>query len=129
VSTAVPVSSISRPALWFGLLGGALAWLVHLLGAYAAAEFGCVGGLGERQQWGVSLVAWLVIAVTAAALVPAMAATLIAYRCYRRLPEGAADAEPSAERLAARAGMLTSGLFALVIVFESIPVLYYLRAC
>jgi hypothetical protein len=115
--------------LWFGLLGGALSWLVHLLAAYAAAEFGCVGGLGEHQRLGISLVAWLVLAATGATLLAALAAALVAYRSYRRLPDAPDDTATGAERLTAWAGVLTSGLFALVIAFESIPILYFLRGC
>jgi hypothetical protein len=45
---------ISRPALWFTLWSGAVAWLLHLLLVYGIAEFGCGSGLGDRQVLGIS---------------------------------------------------------------------------
>jgi hypothetical protein len=113
-----------RGALWFGLLGGAAAWTAHLTLAYAAAEFGCVGGLGVRGYLGVSLVAWLELALTAVTTLVAASATAVAYRAFRRLRP-----DEAAERYAARAGLLTSGLFTFIILFESIPILYYLHRC
>src|SRR5687768_2504269 len=75
----------SRAAIWFGLFGGAIAWTVHLMLAYAAAEFGCVGGLGDRDYLGFSLVAWLEVALTLATTLIAGAATAVAHRQHRRL--------------------------------------------
>lgn len=138
--------AVSRGALWFGLLGGAIAWTVHLMFAYAAAEFGCVGRLGERGYLGITLVAWLEVALTSATALVAGAATFVAYRCDRRLRDdaiqmgaaqtNAADSNAAltnaalvAEQYTARAGLLTSGLFTFIILFESIPILYYLRNC
>ena len=123
-------SQVSRRALWFGLLGGAIAWTFHLMLAYAAAEFGCVGQLGERSYQGLSMVAWLELALTSVATLAAGAATLVAYRSYRRLRSiEAKENTVAAEQHAAYAGLLTSGLFTFIILFESIPILYYLQRC
>jgi hypothetical protein len=127
MSTVAREVEVSRGALWFGLFGGALAWTAHLMFAYAAAEFGCVGRLGERGYLGVSAVAWLVLALTAAATLASAAATAVAYRSPRRLQSGQAGQD--AERYTAWAGLLTSGLFTFIILFESIPIFYYLHAC
>lgn len=131
MSTAVPEVQVSRGALWFGLFGGAAAWTAHLMLAYAAAEFGCVGRLGERTSLGISLVAWLVLALTAATTLASGVATAVAYRCHRRLRshEARHEAPVAAERYTAWAGVLTSGLFTFIILFESIPILYYLNRC
>ena len=56
MSTVAQRFEVSRGALWFGLFGGAIAWTVHLMFAYAAAEFGCIGRLGERGYLGITLV-------------------------------------------------------------------------
>ena len=79
------ISDVSRASLWFGLFGGAIAWTIHFMSAYAVAEFGCVGKVGERIYWNISLVAWLELALTALALLVAAAATAVAYRSQRRL--------------------------------------------
>lgn len=137
MSTAAPPAAggrragVSRGALWFGLFGGAGAWTAHLMLAYAAAEFGCVGRLGERVYLGITMVAWLVLALTVVTTLTSGAATVVAYRSHRRLrsEEAEEDAAGAAERYAARAGLMMSGTFTFVILFESIPVLYYLHSC
>lgn len=126
-----PPAKVSRACLWFGLFGGGIAWMFHLLSAYAAAEFGCVGGLGERNFWNLSFVAWLELALAAIAALIAAVATAVAYRTLRRLQSSmhGATGGGDAERYTARTGLLTSGIFTFVILFESIPILFYLRNC
>lgn len=123
-------SDVSRPTLWFGLLGGGVAWTAHLVVAYVVAEFGCVGGLGSRSFAGLSWVAWLEIAITALTTIVAAAATAVARRSQRIIATRAEDQLAAAfEAHTARAGVLTSGLFTIIILFESIPILFYLRDC
>jgi hypothetical protein len=122
---------VSRGALWFGLLGGAIAWTAHLMLAYVAAEFGCVGRLGERSYLGISMVAWFEIVLTVVMTLASGAATAVAYRSHRRLRSSVTgeDNALAAERYTAWAGVLTSGTFTFIILFESIPILYYLHSC
>lgn len=122
---------VSRASLWFGLLGGAIAWSVHFISAYVVAEFGCVGGLGERSYWNISYVAWLELGLTVFAFLMAAFSTMVAYRSQRGLASGTACpcSEQCAVRSTARAGMLSSGLFTFVILFESIPIFFYLHRC
>jgi hypothetical protein len=128
-----PQRRINRAALWFGLLGGGVAWTGHLLSAYLIGEFGCVSGLGERHIQGVTVVAWLVLAASLAALLLAGAATLIAYRTRERLagepqPDCAGDeSNPGLEM--AHTGLVASTWFVLIIAVETIPIFYYLRHC
>jgi hypothetical protein len=128
MSTRAGNVDVSRKALWFGLLGGAAAWSVHLLFAYGIAEFGCLSQLGERHYLAISLVAWLELALTVATTLAAAAATAVAYFLDRRL-RSSASAEGAAMQYTARAGLLASGMFTLVILFESIPILYYWNRC
>ncbi len=123
--------SVSRAALWFGLFGGAIAWTVHLLGAYAVAEFGCLGRPAHYDYLGITLVAWMELALTAVTTLAAVAATAVAVHCYRRLQssEPAEVTGPTAERDTAWAAVLTSGTFVFIILFESLPILYYLQSC
>ena len=131
MSTEAKEVKVSRGALWFGLFGGGIAWTAHLMFAYAAAEFGCVGRLGERAYLGISIVAWLELALTVATALASGAAMAVAYRSHCRLRTIAQepDSARAAERYTARAGLLTSGLFTFIILFESIPIFYYLRNC
>lgn len=124
-------SEISRASLWFGLLGGAIAWTIHFMLAYTIAEFGCVSGLGQRSYWNISLVAWLELAVTAVASSVAAAATAVAYRnqvCLLSISPTTTNSV-DVEQYTARAGLFTSGIFSFVILFESIPIFFYLRNC
>jgi hypothetical protein len=119
-----------RASLWFALIGGGGAWMIHLLAAYAIAEFGCVSGLGDRLYGDLSVIAWMQIALTAATTLMAGAATAVAYRRHRELQSiRAVDATLVAERSTATSGLLASGLFTFVILFESIPILFYLHDC
>ena len=113
------------------MLGGGGAWLVHLVAAYAIAEFGCVGRLRQVSFAGLTAVAWMIIATSLLTLLIAVASTLIAYRSERRL-RGCHDANElrsDAEAEVARTGWITSSLFALVILVESLPIFYYLKDC
>jgi hypothetical protein len=116
--------------LWFGLLGGPLAWLAHLLLVYVIGEFGCLSPLANRIWLGLTPVAWMVIGATAITLVPAALATLVAYRGMNRLGVARDNGDTEQGRpLLAYGGVPASGIAALTILVESLPVLYYLRDC
>jgi len=131
MNDVAPPDIVPRGALWFGLLGGAVAWTLHLMLAYGIAEFGYVSGVGRQNYGGLSLVAWLVLALTAAATLLGLSATIVAYRWQQRLPppQEGEDNAVATERSTARTGWLTSGIFTFVILFESIPILFFLHGC
>jgi hypothetical protein len=121
-----------RPAsLWFGVLGGAGAWTVHLLGAYLIAEFGCETGTDRHTVAGIMLPAWLLLALTALMLAIGVASTWIALRLRGRLraTDDLSDPRIAAPRHLAHAGFLTSGLFTLIILIQSAPIFFYLQRC
>lgn len=125
-------AAAKRGQLWFGLFGGALAWLVHLVGLSVTAEWGGLSGLDERMMGGISVVAWLVLLWTALTAAVALGATWVAVRLRRQMnsrqtSEQTVDDKLANSRFMARTGMLLSGLFLLIIVVETIPVFYYLR--
>jgi hypothetical protein len=112
-STPAPL----RRRRWFALLGGAIAWFVHLIAIFLISEFGCVAGLDERLWANISVVAALLLGASVIPLVVAIAAAIVGYRDRQ-----------SADWLA-QAGALMSGLFALIIAVQSIPALFYVRGC
>ncbi|MBA4068055.1 MAG: hypothetical protein C0501_31000 [Isosphaera sp.] len=121
---------VARWRLWFGLLGGAGAWTEHLLLAYAVAEFGCRTPAGHDTHLGLTVVTWLLVGVSAASLLVALAATWVAHRSRGRLSrDGDPAAEDAPRAYLATAGLIQSGAFAFVILVESVPILYYLRDC
>ena len=119
-----------RGKLWFGLLGGAIAWLAHLLLSWIVGEFGCLAGLGEITLLGLAGTAWLVILVSLATFAVSVAAAVAARAVGKRLrPEADSLDQTGSDRFLARIGVITSGLFAFVILVESIPVFFFLRSC
>ena len=115
------------------MLGGALAWLAHLMAAYGIAEFGCVGEAGQETWLGISVLSWAVIGATVVTELIALAAIVAAWFAAPR-PAGApaiTDDEPvqQSRSQTGHIAVLTSALFAAAIVFETIPIVYYLQSC
>lgn len=119
-----------RLTRWFAFLGGGVAWTLHLMLSYTAAEFGCVSGLHHRVWMGASAVTWMLIAISGACLLSAVAATGVAYRADAGATRSAdtAAAEDAAPYLL-RAGLIANAIFTLVILVQCLPILYYLRRC
>lgn len=122
---------VDTRALMFGLLGGALAWLGHLLAVYVIAEFGCLSRLRDVLFLGMTAVAWLILAVSLLTFLAAAAATAVAWLAWRRLQaysHEATDPRGAAAHFA-WAGVLMSGLFTFVIAAETIPIFWFLKEC
>lgn len=123
--------TVNRWALYFGWLGGAVAWAGHFAVAYVAAEFGCLSGFGHRTFAGVNAVAWVVIGATVLALGVTAAAMWTAYRLDKVLEvdeRGGTDTQTPRAHLA-RTGLITSSLFAFLTVIQAVPVFFFLREC
>lgn len=99
----------SSVALWFGALGGPIAWLIDLQIRYAVIQYACNNHAP-----------WLMWVVTLAALALAVIAALVAFS-HRR-------SDWKRERFMALAGGAISSLFALAILAMAIPDLF-LRVC
>lgn len=127
----------SRARLWFGMFGGAVAWTVHLIAASITAEWGGFAGLDQWKLLGVTSIVWAIFALSLVLGVAALVSALLAYRAWRRVNEVHAalddDNDPwdsgtgDSTRLMALAGLVLSGLFLLIIVAQTIPLLFYLR--
>jgi hypothetical protein len=121
---------VSRGMLWFALLGGGVAWAVHLGGAWAISEFGCVAGIQRSLLLGVSVVAWAIVAVSVMAFAVAVAATVVGWRRENRLElRDPADRVDGSAMYMCRAGWITSGIFAFIILVQSVPIFFYLGDC
>lgn len=127
-------ADVSRWGLWFGLAGGVVAWLLHFLLAYAISEFGCVGGW-DRINWaGLTAITWSLLAVTVLGVGLAGASVLIAARARKRLEDQHLDAPGEPGVAAAGFWMAWTGYMVglvslVVIVVQSIPILYWLGDC
>ena len=131
--SATPVTSeagVGRGRLWFGLLGGPVAWTAHLMLAYAIAEFGCLSAFGRRTLLGLTAVTWGLLVVSAATLAVAVVAALVARRSREQAPEpGDPNADGPPKGYVAAAGLYLSGFSAFVIAVQTVPIFYYLRDC
>jgi hypothetical protein len=128
----------SRRQLHFAFFGGGIAWTLHLLLSYLISEFACLAQVDDAQFLGVMLIAWSLLAVSVIMLGTASAAALVGWRAKRALqrqqepdsataPEAGEDLD--VELHYARSGAIMSGIFALVILCQMVPIFYFLSSC
>lgn len=122
---------INRWSLNFGFLGGGIAWVLHLLLTYAISEFGCTGEEPRHEFLGVNSIAWLLLAASAVPIalsgLSVWTSNRLIQKLRRDLEEGEEVSGPELHTL--RIGVITNGLFVLIIVVQTIPIFYYLRGC
>lgn len=119
-----------RLALAFGLLGGAGAWTLHLLLAYVIAEFGCLSAWAHLKIAGATAIAWLIAIVSLMAIALSAAAAFVAlgqWRRHRSAENGAAG--PASAAYLAQAGFYAGAIFAIAILVQSLPILFYWGSC
>jgi hypothetical protein len=125
-------AAVSRGTSRFSLLGGGIAWFIHLIATYIIGEFGCVAGWGDWIVGGLSMVAWslLLATVLTAALAGAAALTAVRSRKLLGLALGDDEAVQVENRaFVARIAFLANGVFLFVILVQAIPIFHYLKAC
>lgn len=121
---------VTRAALWFGVLGGAIAWFVHLVLAYTLAEAGCITGFPWFTVLGFHGALLLILIVTLLTLAVTAAAGVVAYRNRRLLDResNAAAANRGVSEHMVRGGIHLSVLFAFIILVETLPI-FFMRPC
>jgi hypothetical protein len=129
-------------ALWFAVLGGAVAWSAHLLVGWGLEEIACSPVSDGPRVLGVSLTVWIGAATVVLGAVT-VAAGLLAWRFWRT--EGAADpstgvepggGDPEPQELVRRGragfmalfGLAANALFLLMILYGGVSLLL-LRPC
>lgn len=110
-----------RLALAYAFLGGALAWTLHLMAAYAIAE-----GLCVLDAPGV---AWALSGLTALCLALALGAATVAWRLSARERDGEALLFGGGAGFVASAGLASDVLFSIVIVAQALPIAMLLGSC
>ena len=118
---------VSRAGLWFAVLGGPVAWTLHLLTAYLLAEFGCLTWMGRWMFLGASAVFWSVLVMTISTAAMGATAIYTGVAIYQQLKDFAATPHRDAQSATARIGIYTSVYAVLVILVESLPLIYYIR--
>lgn len=125
---STPASPAGRALFWVGVWGGAVAWFVHLAGAYSIAEFGCVASWGAWRILGLTAVVWAILATTMVTLAFTSLSGWLAWRGYHSAGEDGSE-EQQALRGMAKIGLILNGLFAFAIAFEAVPIFFFLTGC
>lgn len=127
----VHANSGSNGRAAFHLAGGGAAWMLHLLLVYLIAEFGCLAGFDRFHFLNLTAVVWLLVAVSLLALALGAWTTVSAWKTWKQTArrKETESENDTAECFAARTGFWLNGFFSLVILVESLPILYFLQAC
>ncbi len=134
----VETSRVGPVLLWFGVLGGVVAWFVHLGVAWGVLELACIspapGELVDNRGGSPGTVAWTIVAAGTAipwlVAASALGACLVSRRRHRRLDEAGLADVLAGERvpLLLTVGILLD-LFALAAITGGIVAMLTLEAC
>lgn len=115
--------------LWFGVLGGGLAWTVHLLAAWLADELGCARGPSHVFGMPLSLATGLATVVPGAVALVALGVAWRALRTLRRAeaepPSGVSPRRIGRARFMAEVGLWIDLLSLLMITFGGAAVVTF----
>ncbi len=114
--------------IWFCLLGGAIAWTLHLLICYGLSEAFCIMGPPSIYFLGVNLLAYVLGLVTLVLLGMALAAVVLSRRQALSRPAAAGEQSDS-WAFTARAGFLANVVFSISIMAQSLPIFTLLGRC
>lgn len=124
VAKVRPEEKGQSAALWFGVLGGPIAWAIQLAAGYILEDTACSPASGGPAILGLAIKPLYMVMTVVLAAVTA-AAGITAYRCYGRMRDPAPTVTAERARWMAWAGILVSTLFFVIIVlaFVSISIL------
>jgi hypothetical protein len=114
--------------LTIAFAGGGVAWTIHLIGSQIISEFACILGADEATLAGITLLAWALLALAAAMLLIAVGSALLAYRMIDRRNPLETPHEPPRMQMV-RTGAVMNVVFALAILCQTIPILFFLDGC
>ena len=116
--------------LWSALVLPGVAWLVHFLGIWAIAEYGCVAkGFPRGAFLGVMDLAWVVLVWSVILLGVVVYLGMLSSRVRRHLKAMATSEVRDSDLFMARAGIYSAFLFGFIIAVQTIPIFYYLERC
>jgi heme/copper-type cytochrome/quinol oxidase subunit 2 len=120
---------VSRPLLWISFFGGAVLWFVHFLLIWAIAEFGCLAGWQATTLLGITLVFWLILAVSIVIIAVTAYLTLVSYRARVAFAEPEEPELRGADHYMTRGGLWANLLFLAVIVVQTAPAFFFIQHC
>ncbi|MFD1324190.1 hypothetical protein [Micromonospora sonneratiae] len=117
--------------LWFAVLGGALAWAVHLMAAWSVDELVCAAGSEEVAGLPLRLVVGLAVVIPAGVT---LAALVVSWRAWQQTGRGPESDVPAGadvaramdrSRLLAMVGIWSNLLFLSIIVLGGVATLVF----
>ncbi len=125
--------------LGIGIWGGGIVWTVHFLSIALIAEWGCFTGLGEWRWLGVTGVAWVIVMISVLMSLVCLGVVWLAWDTFKNLNRSPASCpsdevadvydRPGNHRSLAKVGLFSGLLFLVIILVQSVPVLFYLTEC
>jgi hypothetical protein len=120
-------------SLWLGLLAGPLTWVVYFTIGYLLVEAVCKSDFLSFSLFGLTALSAIILLLTVIGLFITIYASFFNYRKWQQTPEkGSQDFDDQLGHRPARfmtlAGLLLSGLFALIILLTGVSV-FILRPC
>jgi hypothetical protein len=113
-------------AVWAGITAAPLVWAAQGLIGWWISSQACADGTPGWGSWSAATVRLTLVALSAVALLIALAGAIAAYRAFRarRQPDRSTEAFTGEYRLGfmAMAGVLISSIFAVAIVLTAIAV-------
>jgi len=114
--------------LWFGVLTGPLAWLVHLTVSYVLTSLTCL-----RVWPGFTIFGWsgglaIIIVFTLAILALIATAGWLAFQHWSRLESQTGWRGTGLDRWMALSGVLLSGMFFVAVLYAGLPAVV-LQSC
>ncbi|MEU3453404.1 hypothetical protein ABZ671_07350 [Micromonospora sp. NPDC006766] len=110
--------------LWYGVLGGAVAWAVHLMAAWSMDELTCAAGSAEISALPLWQAVGLAVIIPALAAAGSLAVAALAWTRMRQAQRaGAPDGAYGRARLLAAVGIWANLLFLSIIVLGGVALL------
>ncbi|SIR51375.1 hypothetical protein [Micromonospora avicenniae] len=112
--------------LWYAVLGGALAWAIHLMLAWGIDELTCASGSDRIGAVPLRVVVALAVVVPALATVGALLAAALAWRrTAHTRSDGIAEGTLGRTRLLAALGLWANLLFLAIILLGGVALLVF----
>ncbi|MEV4198252.1 hypothetical protein [Micromonospora globbae] len=112
--------------LWYAVLGGALAWAVHVMAAWGVDELTCASGSDQVSGVSLRVVVALAVVLPALATVGALLAAVLAWRrTARARPDGTTEATLGRTRMLALLGLWANLLFLTIIALGGVALLVF----
>ncbi|MEU4660409.1 hypothetical protein AB0F83_01500 [Micromonospora chalcea] len=108
---------------WYAVLGGALAWAVHLLAGWGVDELTCAAGSERVAGLPLRVVVGAAVVLPALATVGALLASTLLWRRTAHAPHGGEDRSVGRSRMLAVVGIWSNLLFLTIIVLGGIALL------